>query len=254
MIQPKTWVIYGWFNDEGICYWISKCRSSSRVPYKKRPSARIQPPEDRNLIKILFRSNDEEEVIQKLDELQYSLGLVDAGSGGNLRNSIKHNPKALRETKNGRAIPVDVYDTDGKKVGSFVSVGDAIEMLEINPGNAYRCLYGELWQTRGFVITYKNEGFRPKKFDRELWGTKELWAYAPDGCFHHFKNMGEAAQKILGNRSDRASLYKSIRSPITNKQKSKGWFVFDDADQISDLTQITAAKRGRRKVITSTTD
>lgn len=168
MIQPKTWVIYGWFNEDSECYWISKCRSSSKAPYKKRPAARIQPPEDRTLIKILFRSNDEEEVLEKLDRLQFELGLVDSGSGGSLRNSIKHNPKALRETRNGRAIPVDVYDLKGNKLGSFSSVGDSIECLDLNQGNAYRCLYGDIWQHRGYVITYKNEGFRTKKFDRAL--------------------------------------------------------------------------------------
>jgi len=227
---------------------LGKCRRTSKSPYKKRPESRIQPPDDPTQVRILFASNDEDEVIEKYDELQYTIGLVDAGSGGTLKNSIKHNPKALRETKNGRAIAIDVYDLKGKMVGKFNSVGDAIEMLDLNHGNAYRALYGQLWSHRGYVITYRNEGFRTKPYERKLWNTQKLWAYSPEGSLFKFENMSDAAETIVGDKKQRASLYSSIRSPETNKRRVKGWMVFD-YQEVPEFRDIMVARNGRAKPI-----
>ena len=248
MIKEKSWIIYCWYDNDGVPYFLSKCRSSSKAPYKKRPESRIQAPENRSQIRILFASTNEDEVIQKYDELQYTIGLVDAGSGGTLRNSIKHNPKALRETRNGRAIPIDVYDLKGKMVGKFASVGDAIECLDLNAGNAFSALYGDLWSHCGYVITYRGEGFRSKPYKREMWNTKKLWAYSPEGVPYKFHNMSEAAETIYGDKKQRASLYSSIRSPETNKRRAKGWMVFDYED-LPQFSDIMIARNGRAKPI-----
>ena len=141
-----TYQVYAWLKEDGEPYYVSKCRLGSNAPYTPRKHNDMNPPTDRRFIRTLFTTKDEEEALDKLDELQYELGLIDATDGaGSLRNSINHSPKALRERSNSKKVPVDVYKVNGDKVGTFKSVGDAVHCLGLNKGNALGALHGRFW-------------------------------------------------------------------------------------------------------------
>jgi hypothetical protein len=247
------WMIYCWIGENEEPYYISKCRTESTAPFKCHNG--MSPPADKNKIKTLFKSYHEGEVLDKLDKLIYELGIKDTMQDGEgmLKNSIKHSPYALKERSNGTKIPVDVYAIDGKKVGSYASLGDAVHVLGLNKGNAHSCLQGKFWQTRGYVITFKGEKFRkrPKNGRKRLWKRRKLVAYDSDGCLHFFPSVADAAESLMGSRKKTNSVQRSLISTVDNKHSTKGLCFFEESDypKFDEIKFATVGRPGEKSPV-----
>jgi len=241
----QNYVVYAWYKESGEIYWMSKARENSPAITKKRPAGKVQPPDSPELIKILFKSSDEEEVLSKLDYFQYEVGNEIAAPGfGTLKNSIKMSPKALREHSNGRAIPVDVYDLNGQLVGSFDMVADAIRTLKLNDGSAIMCLHGKQYSHHGYVICYRNEPFREREDGKRYWRAQSVWAVHKNGDTKFFENIPEAAEELIGDRSKTAKIWGSFHSPIDSKKTTHGWGFFGEMPE--NFKNINFKTRGRK--------
>ncbi len=239
--------IYAWLDENYEPYYLSKCRTGSTAPYKKRAGTDIQPPDDKARIKTLFKGTDERELIEKLDELHYELGLKDATDGwGKLENKITHSPKALRERSHSKKVEVDVYKVDGEKVGTFRSIGDAVHCLKLNKGNATGALHGRFYQTQGYCILYKNEKFRKRKKGarKTFWTKRKLLAFDAYGTQTLFECIADAAEALTGDRKKTNGIRTSLVSPLTDKKSSKG-YVFFEQDSGVEFDEITFATVGR---------
>lgn len=245
--RQKSWIIYAWLREDGEPYYLSKCRKHSPAPYQPRASETLQPP-PRNRIKTLFESTDEQEVLQKLDELLYELGLEEAAPGfGKLKNSIRHSPLALREKSHGQTTPVTVYKLDGSKVGDFKSCGDAAYSLNLKKGSVSMVLQGKNYHHKGFVITHQGSPFRKRQEGKRYWKSVGVVGFDVEGNQQNFESIPDAALEITGDRSKTSNIWGSVYSPTDAKRTYKGW-VFFDAAEVPKYSEVKRLRRGRPKL------
>ena len=99
------------------------------------------------------------------------------------------------------ATPVDVYDIDGKLIGSYGSATDAADNLNVGKGEAQKCCKGEtLVVGKKYVFRYKGEPF--DKYD--LYHYKRstfVYQFDLNGNFiRRYDNYTQAALAVTGNR------------------------------------------------------
>ena len=128
--------VYGWLNEDGSYYFVSKCLKGSEVPYQDKKH--IKAPTDPTLIRILKEFEDEDESLDYLDACLYLMGFKSDGSG-TLENS--HDNIGSYRLKGRTSKPVTVYRVkDGSFVGDWSSVTDACDSLRISRNSGYASL------------------------------------------------------------------------------------------------------------------
>ncbi len=244
-----TYIVYAWLLEDGTPYYLSKCRDGSEAPYKTRMGG-LQPPADRNNIKILLKTENEKHALEFLDKSQYTIGLADATGGVMpLRNSIHQSPRALGDKPHPNKTPVTVFTTEGEKVGNFDSIGDACHCLKLNKGNARQVLIGNFWQTEGYCIVERGKHFKERKgtcAKRRLWSKRQINAYDGEGNLHTFVSIADAAETIFQNRKKTSGIQKSLKSEVKWKSRIKGWCFFEEG-KTPLLQEIRFASAGRPK-------
>jgi hypothetical protein len=247
-MTPLCYVVYAWYDENNVPYYVSKCRKGSTAMTRTRKSG-LKAPADRKNIRVLFESFDEEEVLNRLDELQYEIGLADAAPGfGTLKNSISTSPAALRDRIGPSAIPVDVYTTDGEFRGSFPAVGVACSTLGLNQGNASGVLSGRLRQTGGYILTRRGQPIRGTVDWKPVERNQSVIAYDPKGQKHTFDCLADAADKIYNCRRGTSGIRRSLDTPHTNKSTALGWVFFKEDDEIPPYKEIVKRRRGRKSL------
>ena len=135
----KIHQVYGWLNEDGSYYFVSKCLKGSEVPYQDKKH--IKAPTDPTLIRILKEFEDEDESLDYLDACLYLMGFKSDGSG-TLENS--HDNIGSYRLKGRTSKPVTVYRVkDGSFVGDWSSVADACDSLRISRNSGYASLRQE---------------------------------------------------------------------------------------------------------------
>ena len=158
--QKPVHVVYGWLNQDGSYYFVSKALKDSPVISKDKKHS--DSPENPEQIRIIKEFDQEEDALEFLDQLVYALGLESDGSGTVLNENA--NVKYLR-VGNTTALPVSVYEVpSGQHLGDYASVVEASEALGINKNSAYACLRREHHAGEGkYLLMPLGEPYKPIK-------------------------------------------------------------------------------------------
>lgn len=78
-MKNKIRQIYGWLDDNGEYYFISKCLKWSNIPYQDK--RHVQAPTDPDRIRILKDFENEDEYLEFLDGFFNVLGFTSDYSG-----------------------------------------------------------------------------------------------------------------------------------------------------------------------------
>ena len=87
--QQLVHAVYGWYEETGKIYFVSKALKGSPVIWQDKKN--IQAPDKPELVRIIREFDDEDESLEFLDQLVFALGLEEfGGSLQNENSNIKH--------------------------------------------------------------------------------------------------------------------------------------------------------------------
>ena len=142
--QQLVHAVYGWYEETGKIYFISKALKGSPVIWQDKKN--IQAPDKPELVRIIREFNDEDESLEFLDQLVFALGLEEFG--GSLQNETSN----IKHLKIGNVSrhSVKVWDVETRQcLGEWPSVITACEELGIHKASGYASFNGKHYASSG---------------------------------------------------------------------------------------------------------
>lgn len=164
--------------------------------------------------------------IEKFDTYNSGYNLTYGGDGCVRDQSTLKNPQMKA---------VDCYTLEGEYIETIRSVGYAAKCKNIpNKCSITACIKGVTFQSGGYRWTWKGGELADMNTRANTRGN--VYAINKYGERKVFKSQADCAEFVTGNRKNNANIFLSLKTPASNKQQCKGWYIFRDEKEMDNFT------------------